>query len=367
MELYVFNSKLERKGIVEGWFSIRWVRRYSRAGEFEIHLTFREGMQELLQEDDIIWKNDSDEAGYIDYVNIKIDEQGKEVYIIKGQFITGYIGRRIIWDRLTVNKTPENIIRRIVNENVIDPADANRKIELLELAHPINVGSKIQYQASFKNALEAIEELATTHGLGIRTIFDVENKGFIFDVYEGLNRTKNQSVNPQATFSQEFENVLEQEYMSGINDYKNVALIAGAGEGQERQFESVGSKQGLSRHELYVDARDLQDTRTVNEEEVPIPASEYKQMLETRGINKLAESKRIESFDSKVNVQSNLKYKRDFNLGDRVTFLSKRWGLMVEDRIMEIEEVYEESGFTIHVVFGEEAKNIVQKIKREVS
>lgn len=367
MELYVFNSKLERKGIVEGWFSVHWVRRYSKCGEFEIHLSFKEGMSDLLKEDDVIWKNDSEEAGVIDYVNIKLDEQGKEVYVIKGKFATGYLARRIIWKKVVVNETNEKIIRKIIDENVINPVDPDRKMDLIALGDLKNIGSKIQYQVSYKNLLEEVEGIASSNQLGIKTVFDVENKRFKFEVYEGLDRTTSQSVNPQAIFSQEFDNVLEQEYSSGVHDYKNVALIAGEGEGNARQFESVGVGEGLNRHELYVDARDLQSTRAVSDEEVPIPVAEYKKMLKTRGISKLAENKRVESFDSKIDLKSNLEYKKDFDLGDKVTVISKRWGLMVEERITEIEEVYEADGFNVYVVFGEEEKSIMQKIKREVN
>ena len=117
---------------------------------------------------------------------------------------------------------------------------------------------------------------------------------------------------------------------------------------------------------MFVDARDLQSTKTVNEEDVPIPISEYREMLEDRGRSKLSEHKEIQTFDSKVNLNSNLEYGSDFNLGDIVTCTSKKWGITIDTRITEIEEVYESTGRQINIVFGNNIPTLIDVIKREV-
>ena len=154
--------------------------------------------------------------------------------------------------------------------------------------------------------------------------------------------------------------------MDDINDYRNIALVAGEGEGHLRKREIVGQASGLGRRELYVDARDLQSTDTDGEEEIIIPDSEYREMLRDRGLSDLAETEKIEVFNSRVDVGSNLEYKKDFDLGDIVTATEKRWGITVDTRIEEIEEVYEEDGMSIYTVFGDEVPDIIDKIKREV-
>lgn len=366
MDLYVYNEKIELQGILEGWTSVIWNRRYSEVGEFEIHCDFSEKLLELLKEDYIIWKNDSEEAGYIHHISLSQKENGDESIVILGEFAAGYLSRRIIWNRTNVKDTPENIMRKIVNENLINPVDTSRKINNILLGE-INVADeKVEYQASYKNVLEEVEKLASANELGIRNRFDYETEKFVFEVYRGVDRTSDQSINPPAIFSQEFNNVIQQDYVSAINDYKNVALIAGEGEASDRKFENIGDAQGLNRHELFIDARDLQSTKEENEIEVTIPDAEYRQMLITRGKNKISEFKRTETFNSEVNLKSNLIYKKDFDLGDKVSSISNRWNVSVDERITEITEIYEADGLTIDVVFGKDEKGIIEKLKRDV-
>lgn len=222
---------------------------------------------------------------------------------------------------------------------------------------------EIEKQTSYKNLLEEIESIATTNELGIRTLLDIQNKQMLFDVYQRLDRTAGQSENAPAIFSREFENVLEQEYTDSFNNYRNTVLVAGEGEGVEREFVAIENGQGLDRYELFVDARDLQKEK---EDGTIIPDEEYEAVLQNRGQSKLAEMREIQTFESKININSNLTYKEDFDLGDVVTCTSKKWGITVDTRITEIEEVYEENGFSVNITFGNNIPTLIDKIKQVV-
>ncbi len=258
------------------------------------------------------------------------------------------------------NTTTENAIRAFVNKNCINPIDANRRIPLLVLGESKEHTQTANFQTSYANVLEQLEDLSNVSGLGYRTLIDVKNKELTFDIYEGRNLTSNQDVNPPAIFSKEFENILEQEYTDSLNNYRSLVLVAGEGEGTERELVTVGEGIGLDRYELFADARDLQSTD--GEESI----AEYKSMLEERGRLKLAEHTDIQTFESKINLRSNLVYKEDFDLGDIVTCTSKKWNVTVNGRITEIEEVYEEDGLNINIVFGNGIPNLIDKIKQVV-
>lgn len=45
--------------------------------------------------------------------------------------------------------------------------------------------------------------------------------------------------------------------MTSSQNYRNVALVAGEGEGLDRKTIPVGAAEGMERYELYVDARDV--------------------------------------------------------------------------------------------------------------
>ena len=358
MELYIFDRDLNFQGILESFFSLRWIRRYSKCGEFELHCSLTPEILELLKKDNVIWKKDDLEAGYIEYRNLRQDTEGKEVMVVKGKFLTGYLGRRIIWGTENLSTTAELAMRQLINNHAINPANTDRKIDMLTLGDLKGYTNNIDKQVSYKNLLETIEEIANTNELGIRTLIDIQNKQMIFDIYEGTNRTAEQSENAPAIFSREFENVLEQEYTDSFNNYRNTVLVAGEGEGATRKIVTVGEGAGFDRYELFIDARDLQQEDMTNEE--------YEAVLVDRGQSKLAETKEIQTFESKININSNLTYKEDFDLGDMVTCVSKKWGITIDTRITEIEEVYEENGFSANITFGNNIPTLIDKIKQVV-
>lgn len=362
MELYIFDKELNFQGIIESFFSLRWIRRYSKCGEFELHCSLTSETLELLKKGNVVWKKDDLEAGYIEYRNLSQDSEGKETLVVKGKLLTGYLGRRIIWGTENLNTTAELAIRTLINNHAINPINADRKIDLLTLGEIKNYTQSISMQVSYKNLLEEIENIANASELGIRTLLDMQNKQMIFDIYEGLNRTAEQSENAPAIFSREFENVLEQEYTDSFNNYRNTVLVAGEGEGVEREFVAIENGQGLDRYELFIDARDLQSEI----DGTTIPIEEYREILKNRGISKLSEYKEIQTFESKINLNSNLTYKEDFDLGDVVTCASKKWGITIDTRITEIEEVYEETGKQINVTFGNNIPSLIDKIKQVV-
>ncbi len=363
MELYVFDRDLNFQGILENYFSFRWLRKYSKCGEFELHCGLSAETINLLRKGNVIWKKDDLEGACIEHRNLKQDVEGRETLVVQGKFLTGYLGRRIIWGIENLNTTSENAIRGLINKNAITPSNTDRKIDLMVLGGTKGYTGNIDKQVSYANLLETVEEIALTNELGIRTLLDMENKQMLFDIYKGVDRTASNGINPPAIFSQEFENILEQEYTDSLNNYRNTVLVAGEGEGSDREFIALENGQGLDRYEMFVDARDLQSK---DENDNVIPISEYRKLLEDRGRSKLSEHKEIETFDSKVNLNSNLVYKEDFDLGDIVTCISKQWGITIDTRITEIEEVYEESGKQINVVFGNNMPTLIDVMKREV-
>lgn len=353
--LYIFDRGINFQGIIEGYSSLRWVRRYSKCGEFELHCGLTDEALKLLKKGNIVWKRDDLEAGYINHRHLKQDAEGKDVLVVRGKFLTGYLAQRIIWGTETLNTTSELAIRQLINSNAINPTNTERKIDLMALGEVKGHVETVNMQTSYANLLDKVEEIANTNELGIRTAIDIQNKQMIFDVYKGINRTAEQSINAPATFSREFENILEQEYIDSSINFKNLALIAGEGEGSSRQLATIGCGEGLDRYELFVDARDLQQGDLTNEE--------YISILENRGHNKLSEYTEIQTFDSRINLNSNLIYKKDFDLGDLVTCTSKKWGVTINTRITEIEEVYDSSGKQINVVFGNNIPTLIDKLK----
>ncbi|NFC87518.1 hypothetical protein EXN13_07450 [Clostridium botulinum] len=384
MELYIFNKYLELKGILDTFISLRWIRRFHKSGEFQLNCMFDINTLNLLKPENIIYRKDDLEAGYIETIQIKLNENGQEYLEIKGKFLTNYLNSRISWERIKFDGGLESLIRKLINDNVINPKNINRKISNLVLGDIKGFNENIKYSDSFGNILGQLEKISTTNNIGFRNILDIKTKKIIFDLYKGVNRTANNSSIAPCIFSREFENILNQEYVNSFNNYKNTTLIAGAGEGSARKITYMENGIGLDRHELYVDARDISDkeekTRMVEDRdlegniigeheetyEAEIPWDRYEPLLLQRGKEKLSECKKIETFNSKINIQSNNVYKKDYDLGDVVTIRDKKWNLMINERITEIEEIFDNNGKSVNVMFGNQIPSIIDKIKQTV-
>jgi hypothetical protein len=359
MEIYIFDRDLNFKGIIDSFTSLQWTRRYYKSGEFELQCALTIESLSLLQRENIIYKKGDTEAAYIEYRNLKQDTEGKEILVIKGKFLTNYTDRRIVWGTEILNVTTEVAMRTLVNNNCIAPTDTSRIISNLVLGTLNDFTQTIDYQVSYKNLAEELESLSNTSGLGHRVNFDINNRKLIFDVYKGLDRSVNQSINPRAIFSKEFENILEQEFTDSLNNYRNLALVGGIGEGSARKLVTIGNSIGFDRYELFVDQKSLSN----EVDSVVMSDADYINLLIEKGNTALADAKEIQTFDSKININSNLLYKTDFDLGDIVTCVSKKWGITLNSRITEVEEVYEEQGQQINITFGNNIPTIIDKIK----
>ena len=134
MELYVYSSDMELQGIVEKIASLIWTRRYWSCGEFKLLVPFTEEHSRMLVKNNIIMKRGDDEAAQIRYVSITKNSQGLEEIEVQGKFLIAWIGKRIIKKQIITNDTTQNILYRIVRENVTNPADTARKIPDVSIA-----------------------------------------------------------------------------------------------------------------------------------------------------------------------------------------------------------------------------------------
>ncbi|MEV2911576.1 siphovirus ReqiPepy6 Gp37-like family protein, partial [Paenibacillus larvae] len=220
----------------------------------------------------------------------------------------------------------------------------------------------IQFQTRYKPLAEEVEKLSLMSQMGWEVSLDIENRWYVFDMLTGRNLTADQDVRPPAIFSTAYDNIESQSYTNSAIGYKNIAVVAGQGEGEDRKIVTVGTSTGLNRYEMFVDARDV----GTKEEGKTQTESEVEQMLTDRGREKLAEVKRVESLEAKILTQSNLTYRKDYDLGDVVTVLNRQWGLTMNTRITEVAEVYEASQVRIDVTFGNSIPTLADVIGRKL-
>lgn len=361
MELYIFDKDLNYIDHIDTFSSLIWIRRFHTAGSFELHCPATSYNINTLIRNNLVWKQDSKEVGIIEYRNLSMDMKGRETLKVMGRFFTSVLDRRIFYTtEQYTNKQVEVIMRSMVDRNCIN-TDARRKLPIT-LGSLNNFPERIDYQKSYGNLLEELSILSQTTGIGFFIRTDLEQKKHYFETYKGIDRSIAQSTNSHVIFSRDYDNLFNQEYIDDVNNLRTTALVAGEGEGADRVLVEVeGNYSGLDRYELFVDARDLQ--REVDD--IILPDEEYRNLLTQRGLEKLSEYKDIQTFEGRI-VTNNYKYKEDFDLGDIVTVIDKRWNVVVNTRITEITEIYENGRIEIIPTLGNSIPTILDKIKRMV-
>ncbi len=345
MDINIIDRDFNLLGRIDNYQSLIATKKWHGTGSLKLHLHAGNIYADKLIKENIIFTR-SDKAYIILYREIN-SADGK--MIITGRELKSYLSRWLIFPPsgrayFRLNTNIETIMKEYVSSTLERKGITNIHVEPDQ-----GRGIKTVYQSRYKNLADELEKLSRVSGLGWDIRLDLDNRQFVFDVIEGKDRTIGQDELPPAIFSIEYDNISEQSLVDSKLNYANIAVVAGRGDGADRKIAIVGDTQGLDSFELFVDARDLENT-----EDLP-----------GRGEQKLTERQEIFMFDSKIVTDGNLVYEKDFNLGDIVTVQNKDWDIVADKRIAETTEIYEREGFKLEVDFGESLPTIIDKIKQE--
>lgn len=316
MELLVLNTTFESIAVVDTYESLIWTDRYNAYGDFEIFFAMDTGLLEYLKEDNYLWLKESEHCMIIEEIKIDSDTEDGNHLIVTGRSLESILERRIIWGQRIFSGNFQNAIQTMLNENIISPSIADRKIPNFTFKASTDskvTGLTIDNQYTGDDLYTVIKGLCEENNIGFKIILTDDNK-FEFSLYAGADRSYDQTENPYVVFSPNFENIINSNYYSSKANLKNVTLVAGEGEGASRKTTVVGSGSGLDRRELFTDARDISS----DTEDGQLPENEYIAQLTAKGEKNLADHDRVTAFEGEVEVTRLFKYGEDFFIGDIV-------------------------------------------------
>ena len=383
MDVRVFDKELNALGLIDEMTSLIWTIKYFSVGEVKLLAPMTENNRELLQVGNILVKHDE----YIDYVDedentwrrgaeinyarYAKDEKGQEQIEARGSIISSWLNQRVINPQIQLTGTCQQIVNKLIERNIGSGATASRKFpQLVMLAQEDLGGASTEYSNEELKALgDEVRDVCQQGKIGYDLLICERLKQFGFYLYDGKNLTSgNTDGNPPCIFSRDFDNVNEQEYEDDTSNVKNHAFVRGAADSNNKQEVVEVDEDGASGYELMevlIDASDIQRTAENSQgEQQDIPVATYRAMLATRGNTELAQRIENYTFNSSINIMSNLRYKEDFDLGDRVTCIEKRWGITINSRITELTQTFERGKTLIEATFGESAPTLLDKIKK---
>lgn len=382
MELRVFDTTIEPLGAIDELDSLLWHIKYFDVGTFSLLAPITDNNSKLLVEGNIIVKHDekkevTDAAGgvwrraaQITYKHITKDENGLEQIEAQGSMLSWWLNKRCIYPQIVATATNQSLINTMVTNNCGSGAAASRQFPQFTILEQETIeGSQVEYANEVCAKLsQEVKARAQAGKLGYDILINEREKKYGFYLYKGKDLTaENSEGNTPCIFSREFDNVNEQEYTASIENGGNYIYVQGAADDSGSQplvtVDNEGAT-GLELEEVFCDATDIARKYQSGETEITIPLATYLLMLKTRGAAELESYGKTINFVSTINTNSNLKFKTDFDIGDRITCKENKWGIQIDARITEVTETYQKGAEEIEATFGDSLPTLVDKIRK---
>jgi len=245
--------------------------------------------------------------------------------------------------------SPAGAMAYYVHRNAIAPAEAYRAVPDLAIGTLTATELQVRYNARFQPITEILLEICQYSGLGWSMRYDEDAGLFRFDVLGGRDMTG------RVAFSPDYGTVAGIAFARRTRDARNLAWVAGQGEGALRDVRGYydtaryprGPPSGLALREMFVDARDIGPTSETT--------------LKERGDQKLAEVAEEASVEFTLLTGGAYDYPRDFRTGDVVRADYPGWA-STEARIVAVGQRWDADGRTVTVAVGSEPADVRKTI-----
>lgn len=346
--LHVMAFDFAYKAAIRGYESAVLTRVWNGLGDLEVTINAGVPNSALITHNDILWFDADYHKAFI-VERIESEQQGSDkVYMIKAQHLSS-----LLLDFVTVppsgaydiqTGTREEIVRAWVENNCIFPADASRAQYPIVLDSDGGLGDLTADQTRYKNLFDEIQRILLPQDLGFGLELDPGNERFVFRVYAGTDRTSGQTTNSRILFGLKFGNIAGYKRLKDAAAAKTVAFVAGQGEAADRTIVEVDAAGTGRRREVFVDARDTDDSAELAE----------------RGLQSLAELGAVDSYEFEA-LNRQFTYETDYDLGDFVTIVTDRDEYQ-DLQIQRITEVYERGNIRVIPEFGKTQRTIGQAV-----
>lgn len=375
----VFDSSLKVIAIIEDYYSLTWAERYSEAGDFELELPIEYAENTAIDFGNFLYIKSSDKLMVIEDMKPSLAAD-KSSLIVKGQSAESLIGQRVLLDPMNVEGRAEISIFSFIENHVTDPDDSDRRITLFRTEFS-EMLTTVLYTDQFemRSIYNAVETICKGTSLGFKVV--MYNDELVFYVYEGVDRSYDQSINPYVVFSDGFDNVIASSFYESEKDKVNIVLVATTDKvpALQRVFIwETSEPTDMDRHESFLETeieRIIGGPDEIEEEDTelatptlgvvgqdnlaaigivtnpilnistyipPLSDVEVLGIITTRGKQLLEEEKSVGIFEGDFDIQGNFKYGEDFFMGDIVQCNLE--GRNIKARVIELVRSYSTEG-----------------------
>lgn len=375
MEVTLLNTDFEAVAIIDVYKSIVWTDRFNECGDFEIYIPIQDTLPDYIKKNYYLQSEDSEHLMIIETITIESNDEDGAYYTISGRSLESILSRRIVWDKTVFSMDEngvvpnlQNGIEKLLNDNVINPSIAVRKINnfIFEASDDVDI-TKLDFEAEYlgEDMYSIISNLCKENEIGFKLTYHeryvkndvVYNNAFVFKLYAGVNRSYEQSENPYVIFSPNYDNVYDTKYLDSDKNLKNVTLVVGESEYNEDGTEKRREQRvlyiedvmhsGIDRREIFTDATGLS---TDDGYGGTLSADRYEAQLKQKGIDTLMENTSLTAFEGKVDPIQGCTYGEDYFMGDIVQ-IENEYGQEGTAYISEFVITCDEGGMSAYPTF----------------
>lgn len=341
--LHIVDTNLKLLGEITNYKSMRIKRLFRGVGDFQLELALGHPMAGKLQRDRIIYPVGFPERAVI--IEDVSDAEGKDKTVIKGYTLSGIYKRRVCvppssstgtygYDRIISNA--ETVMQHYIRNNVTAPESVSRKIDCIALEENQGRGMEnVPWSVRFEELDTVLGQIGAYADAGFDIVPDFKSGKLLARFLPGRDMTGADGVR-RVTFASTMGNAMEATYSESARKLRNAAVVAGAGEDENRLILMVGDAQGLDRRETYVDGGSEED-----------PAELINKAQRNLSEKVLEQAIKIQTKDT-----PSCRYGTHWDLGDKVNVVQGK--RVMKARITQIQESHEANKpVKLTVTFGE--------------
>jgi hypothetical protein len=357
------NKNRQQIGIIDFFSTIIWTRKFAGVGDFFLKAPATPEHIEFLKRGNYITRNDDKEVGIIENVTVTNNLSEGKMITATGRFAKSILDRRLIYrfvykqnQPTTISGNVETAVRSLIKNNIIEAVQAERNINFIELGDLAghsqiivdDTGKAATKQTSYANLLTYTDDILYEYDLSSLMTMG-EDKKLYYSIFAGQNRAKGSGNNP-VIFSYEFDNIKNAVFSENGTGEKTMALIGGSGQDLNRFYAVYNDNMsGIDRKEVFVEASSIsKEYNDANEQKQTYTDDEYRTLLLSYAKQQIAPMAVVFTFDGEIDVNNNVyEYKKDFDLGDTVTFSDN--GIELPVKIVTITEAQDSGGYKVSV------------------
>lgn len=351
MDVFVLDDYLVRDSVVDSYFSFIWSERVSSLGDFELVVANTNEAKNLLAIGKRLGINESKRVMVIETHEAKVDDEGRNVLTITGRSLESILMERIAWNNATagsetkpkwvITGTPAEAARWIFYQvcvvGAMSPSDII-PFYVTGTTYPADTIAEspdsVVFELEIGTVYERIKDICDQYKMGFRLYKGPDDSKLYFNIYQGNDRTTQQSVLDPVVFSPSLDNLAKIQELTSVENLRNVAFVYSKTKSIFIYTDGTDSStSGFARRVLYVDATSVEETTEPN----------LTKILTQKGYEALAKNRSITAFDGEISQADQYTYGLHYELGDLVEMQSG-FGVTNNMRVTEQIFVSDENG-----------------------